>query len=272
MIITSRSNPKIKLIKNLRDRKVRKETGLFYIEGIKPVGDALSSGWDIKSIIIAPGLLKSDFAQELIKKSEALNLEIISTDKEVFESISDKDGPQGIGAVVHCQTVTLDCVNEMGGIWVGLDSVQDPGNLGTILRTIDSSGARGIILIGSSADPFSIEAVRSSMGAIFSVKIITTAIEKFLLWKAKSETILVGTSDKAGLDFRDARYQEDMILLMGSEQKGLNPALMDACSTMVSIPMRGKSDSLNLAVATGIILYEITAQLEDDEPANGGRI
>ncbi len=260
------------MIKNLRDRKARKESGLFYIEGIKPVGEALNSDWDINSIIIAPELLKSDFAQELVKKSEKRNLDITAIDKEVFKSISEKDGPQGIGAVVYYQTVSLNCVTKMGGIWVGLDSVQDPGNLGTIIRTIDSAGAKGVILIESCADPFSIEAVRSSMGAIFSVMIITSSTKDFLLWKAKSKFTLVGSSDKAGLDFRDSRYQADMILMMGSEKKGLNPALMDACSSMVSIPMRGKSDSLNLAVATGIILYEITSQLGDARPTSGGTI
>ena len=260
------------MIKNLRDRKVRKETGLFYIEGIKPVGEALCSGWDIESIVIAPELLKSDFAQELVKKSEERHIDITAIDKEVFKSISEKDGPQGIGAVVYFQTVSLDRVKEIGGIWVGLDSVQDPGNLGTIIRTIDSAGAKGIILIGTCVDPFSLETVRSSMGAIFSAKIITTSSDDFLLWNAKTEIQLVGTSDKAGLDFRDSRYQADMILLMGSEQKGLNSALMNACSSMVSIPMLGKSDSLNLAVATGIILYEITSQLEDEKPTNGGTV
>jgi TrmH family RNA methyltransferase len=260
------------MIKNLRDRKVRKETGLFYIEGIKPVGEAFNSGWDIESIIICPELLKSEFAKGLVKQSEELNLEIIVVDKAVFKSISEKDGPKGIGAIVHFQTDSLDSGKKLHGIWVGLDSIQDPGNLGTIIRTIDSAGAKGIILIGNCVDPFSFEAVRSSMGAIFSVKIITTSTEDFILWKAKTEINLVGTSDKAGLDFRDSPYQADMILLMGSEQKGLNPALMDACSSMVSIPMRGKSDSLNLAVATGIILYEITSQLEDEKPANGGTV
>ena len=271
MMISSRSNPKIRLIRDLRDRKARKETGLFYIEGIKPVGEALFSDWIIKTIVIAPELIKSDYTHNLIKLSKEKNLEVVEVEKEIFQHISEKDGPQGIGAVVHFQTNPLNLIEEMGGIWVGLDSVQDPGNLGTIIRTVDSAGANGIVLIGQCTDPFSFESVRSSMGAIFSVKVVISPMEEFLLWNTKTQITLVGTSDKARVDFRKASYQNDMILLMGSEQKGLNPALMESCTCLVSIPMRGKSDSLNLAVATGIILYEITSRIGDDMPGIGGK-
>jgi TrmH family RNA methyltransferase len=257
------------LIRDLRDRKTRKETGLFYVEGIKPVAEALSSDWKIKTIVIAPELIKSDHAHNLIKLSKRKNLEVVEVDKEVFQLISEKDGPQGIGAVVHSQTNPLNLIEEKSGIWVGLDSIQDPGNLGTIIRTVDSAGANGIILIGQCTDPFSSESVRSSMGAIFSVKIVLSTMEEFILWKSKTQITLVGSSDKGKVDFRKASYPKVMLLLMGSEQKGLNQALMDACTCLVSIPMRGKSDSLNLAVATGIILYEITSQIGDDMPGIG---
>ena len=148
--------------------------------------------------------------------------------------------------------------------------MQDAGNLGTIMRTVDSAGGRGVVLLGNCVDPFSPEAVRASMGAIFSIDLIHADIDSFLDWQRKFQYLLIGSSDKGRIHYRSSSYAQDMILLMGSEQKGLNPALTDICSKIVAIPMRGSSDSLNLAVATGIILYEIMDQ--NEKSAEGGRV
>jgi TrmH family RNA methyltransferase len=270
-MITSRSNSQVRSIKNLRNIKYRKETGLFFVEGIKLVGDAITSGWKVNSVIYSPELLKSEFGYRIVEISKDINLETIEVSSDIFHYLSDKDGPQGVAAVVHQEFQPQEFISENGGVWVGLDSVQDPGNLGAIIRTVDAAGANGIVLIGNCTDPFSPETVRASMGAIFSVKMISMDFESFINWHQYNPMILIGSSDKGSEDYQSSVYQKNMFLLMGSEQKGLNPELRTICSKVVSIPMRGSSDSLNLAIATGIILYEIMSQLNNSKPEDGGR-
>ena len=270
-MITSRSNSSIKLISQLRNSRNRRDSDLFFVEGIKPVGDAFTAGWDLEFIVYSPELLHSQFALETVAKAKSQNFEIIEVSEDVFRYLSEKDGPQGIGAVVHSRFQALETIQANGGVWIGLDSVQNAGNLGTIIRTADAAGAAGIILIGNCVDPFSTEAVRSSMGAIFAVKIIRVDLESFLAWHQDKHFEIVGTSDKSALDFKNTSYDKNMILLMGSEQKGMQPDLAKICSKIVSIPMRGTSDSLNLAVATGIILYEVMSRLHNDISGKGGK-
>jgi TrmH family RNA methyltransferase len=260
MMITSKSNPRIKFIKELRKKKTRDETGLFYVEGIRPVGAAFETGWEIEEILLAPGLLRSDFALGMIDKAGKSGLTVTEISNDVFLSVSDKEGPQGISAIVHQKYSSLDTVQQIGGIWVGLESIQDPGNLGSIMRTADSSGAKGLILLGNFTDPFGMESVRASMGAVFSIGIVPDTFENFRFWQENSHFEIIGTTDKAISNYRKIDYPTNLILMMGSEQKGLSESLINLCTNMVSIPMVGKSDSLNLAVATGIILYEILNQ------------
>jgi len=259
-MITSKTNPRIKFIKELRKKKARDETGLFYVEGIRPVGAAFEAGWVFEEILVAPGLLRSDFALGIIDKAGKSKITITEISNDAFLSISEKEGPQGISAVVHQKISSLDTLTNNGGVWVGLESIQDPGNLGTIMRTADSSGVKGLILLDNCTDPFGMEAVRASMGAVFSIGIVLATFEKFRSWQEKSSFQLIGSSDKAISNYRKIDYPTNFILLMGSEQKGLSEPFINLCTNMVSIPMVGKSDSLNLAVATGIILYEILNQ------------
>jgi TrmH family RNA methyltransferase len=259
-MITSKANPRIKFIKELRKKKTRDKTGLFYVEGIRPVGMVFETGWEIKEILVAPGLLRSDFALGMIDKAGKSGITVTETSNDAFLSISDKEGPQGISAVVHQNFSSLDTLEKNGGIWVGLESIQDPGNLGTIMRTADSSGVKGLILLDKCTDPFGMEAVRASMGAVFSIGIVLATHEQFQFWQEKSHFEIIGTSDKAISNYRNIEYPINLILMMGSEQKGLSEPIVNLCANMVSIPMVGKSDSLNLAVATGIILYEILNQ------------
>lgn len=259
-MITSKANTRIKFIKELRKKKTREETGLFYVEGIRPVCAAFETGWEIEEILVAPGLLRSDFALGMIDKAGKSEITVTETSNDIFFSISEKEGPQGISAIVHQKYSSLDTIEQKGGIWVGLESIQDPGNLGTIIRTADSSGVKGLILLDNCTDPFGMEAVRASMGAVFSIGVVLATFENFRSWQEKSRFELIGSSDKAISNYRKIEYPTNLILMMGSEQKGLSEPLINLCTTMVSIPMVGKSDSLNLAVATGIILFEILNQ------------
>ncbi len=257
MRITSSSNPRIKEIRALRQRKERAQSGLAFIEGIRIVADALHHPGTVRALIVAPDLLTSTYAQELVQ--QAADVESIEVSAEVFQSLSLKDGPQGIGAVIHQRWESLDAVRltKNGFCWVALDAVQDPGNLGTILRTCDAVGCTGVMLLGHSTDPYDPTALRGSMGAVFSQRLVRASYDSFVTWKERHDYMIVGTSDAATDDYTKAPYRFPLVLLMGSERQGLAPALQDACDLTVSITMVGQSDSLNLAVATGVMLYEL---------------
>jgi TrmH family RNA methyltransferase len=140
---------------------------------------------------------------------------------------------------------------------VALDAAQDPGNIGTILRTSDAVGGAGLLLLGQSADPYDPGALRASMGAIFSQRLVKTDFTQLLQWARQQHIPLVGTSDSASTDYRAAHYHQPTVLLMGSERAGLSQEQQAQCDLVVKIPMVGRSDSLNLAVATGVLLYEL---------------
>jgi RNA methyltransferase, TrmH family len=260
-MITSHANEKIKNIRRLRERKERQQSGTFYIEGLRIVGEAFQTQAKIETLVVSPDLLTSSFGQKMKSDILAMGIPEIEVSREIFESLSTKEGPQGIAAVVRQKWQNLNELN-LGecDLWIALDSVQDPGNLGTIFRTADSVGAKGIILLDSSTDPYDPATVRASMGAIFSLNIIRAVFPEFTDWKQANRVPVIGSSGIAKSDYVDVKYPKSMILMMGSERLGLQAHHVALCDEVVSIPMIGRSDSLNLAVATAIILYEIFNQ------------
>lgn len=258
MLITSTSNPTIKTIRKLLDRKHRIETGLFLIEGLRTVAEAIASNYEINSIVVSPDLLISDFGKSLLQECDRNKITVIETSSEVFMSISQKDGPQGIAAVCKQQWTNLnDLILYPNDIWVALESVQNPGNLGTILRTCDAVGGKGIILLENSTDPYDPQATKASMGSIFNLKLVKTDFEFFKDWIIRRKIHLIGTSDKAVNNVFKIKFPNPLVLLMGSERQGLSSCYLDLCKKVVQIPMEGKCDSLNLATATSVVLYQI---------------
>jgi TrmH family RNA methyltransferase len=260
-MITSTSNEQIKDIRKLREKKFRQETGTFYVEGIRLVREAMIFPERIKTLILAPELLQSSAAEEAVSEVNKLGVPILEVSRSVFESIGLKENPVGLAAIVKEDWHFLNSIqtDEMG-LWVGLDSVADPGNLGTIMRTMDAVGAKGLILIDDCTDPFDPSAVRASMGAIFDIILVKTTTAQIVEWISNTHVTTFGTSDSAKNDYQSIKYPSDMLLLMGSERQGLHPGLASHVDQMVAIPMAGKSDSLNLAVATAVTLYEIYNQ------------
>jgi TrmH family RNA methyltransferase len=257
-MITSRTNSTIKRIRALRHRKARDETGLFFVEGTRIVGEAVEVGAAVETIVVAPDLLTSDYGRELVSRAGA---PIVEVSGPVFASLSVKDGPQGIGAVIRQRWSCLDDVQADAGLcWIALDAVQDPGNLGTILRTSDAVGCPGVILTGFSTDPHDSAALRASMGAIFSQVLVRAGFDELVQWAGQHESALVGTSSSGGTDYQAMSYPDPMILVLGSEREGLSAAQHEVCGVSVHIPTTGRSDSLNLGVATGVVLYEIFNQ------------
>jgi len=267
-MITSASNERIKAIRRLQDRKGRLESGLFYLEGLRIVGEAMEAGAEVETLVFAAELLRSEYGYTLVEMFRAQGGQVLEVRRDVFERLALKEGPQGIAAVVRQHWTRLDEVHvAQGKPWVALDSVADPGNLGTILRTNDSVGGQGVILLDQSTDPYDPSAVRGSMGALFDQKIVRCSLEEFAAWKDTTQAPVVGTSGGAQLDYHEYRYPAALVLLMGSERLGLQERHLGLCDALVRIPMVGKSDSLNLAVATAITLYEIYNQRRD----TGGR-
>lgn len=264
MTITSPANQKVKLIRKLHERKYRESSGLFYIEGLRIVAEAIQLNAGLEYLMVAEGLLSSDFGRSLVQKAVGQGLPVIEVSPDTFKSFSMKEGPQGIGAVVRQSWVNLDQIQiAPGKSWVALDAVQDPGNLGTILRTSDAVGGVGVILLDHSTDPYDPGAVRGSMGAIFSQGLVKTDLDHFSHWKKQTRYPLVGTSGAAAQDYHHFSYPDPCILLMGSEREGLNERHLQLCDNIIKIPMVGRSDSLNLAVATAVVLYEIFDQRRD---------
>jgi TrmH family RNA methyltransferase len=260
-IISSRNNPLIKTIRGLGSRKQREQTGLFFAEGIHLVAAAAHHGAEIECCVVAPELLISSFGQELAHTLAQSNARYVEVTTDVFDSLAAKDRAQGIGAVVRQRWESFaDLVPTERQCWVALDTVQYPGNLGAILRTCDAVGGAGVILLGSSTDPYDPAAVRASLGAIFSQRLVRASFAEFAEWTQWQRVALVGTSPTADRDYQAVAYKPPLVLLMGSEPRGLSAEHQALCDTVVTIPMVGHNDSLNLAVATGIVLYEIFNQ------------
>jgi len=252
--ITSLSNPLIKQARALRQKKARAESGLFLVEGIHPVGEAVQSSWDVDAILYAPETLTSDFSRELTS-SPSLQTKLQPVSAQVLDSLAEKDNPQGILAIVRQKRTRLD---ELVSIRSGaaIVSPQDPGNVGTILRTLDAVGAGALFLLDGGVDLYHPTCVRASMGTLFSKPAAQTSFAEFIEWKERGGFQLIGTSSHADADYRGFQPKSPWILLLGSEQKGLSSEQLDACDVCVSLPMRGRASSLNLAVAAGVLLYQ----------------
>ena len=208
--------------------------------------------------MIAEGHEQDDLIFPLIEACEAQGGRVLCVKPALLERISRKDNPQVvIGAFEQKWSDSAEVKPHQDTCWIALDRVRDPGNLGTIMRTADAVGARGIILIDDCTDPFSLEAVRASMGAVFNVKIVKLTTATFTAFASHWPAQIIGTALPASKDYRMAAWQRPSILLMGNEQSGLTNELIAVATDVIRLPMRGQSDSLNLAVATGICLYEM---------------
>jgi TrmH family RNA methyltransferase len=254
--ITSLTNPTVKAVRALHMRKARQESGLFLVEGLKAVAEAVDLGR-------APRILLHGAAaagHPLLVRAAAVAAETLEVSEAILAKISRRDNPQTVLGVFEQLFTELGAFDPaVARCWVALEAVRDPGNLGTIVRTADAAGCGGVILIGDCCDPYSVEAVRATMGSIFAVPIALAGLAEFLAWRARWPSLVVGTLLTAETDFRAAPYRDPTLVLMGNEQAGLSATLAAACDITVKIPMRGRADSLNLAVATGVMIYAATA-------------
>jgi TrmH family RNA methyltransferase len=257
-LITSRQNPKIKQIRALSRRKERQKTGLFVVEGIRHVGEAVESGADIEYMLHAPDLLESDFAYSLLTKMKLKNVPVYTTTTDIFSDLAGRENPQGILGVVRQMDTSLSTLNEENLRWgVVIENPQDPGNLGTILRTLDAAGGDGLIVIGSGTDIQHPKAVRASMGTVFWKPVVYVSMEEFKAWKKVHNYHLYGSSASGSEDYGMIGYQPPALLMLGSEREGLSNDLLSMCEAVVRLPMKGRATSLNLSVAAGILIYQM---------------
>jgi TrmH family RNA methyltransferase len=255
-MVTSLSNPAVKQARALRQRKQRADAGLFLVEGLHHVGEALEAGWEVESLLYAPELLVSEFGNALIERAAGLPVKVQAVSAQVMESLAEKDNPQGLLAVVRQRRQDLEALPSTMPV-VALVSPQDPGNVGAILRTIDAAGAGGLLLLDSNLDIYHPTMVRASMGSLFWKPIVQTSFQEFQTWAGKAGRQVVGTSAHAAQDYRGFSARAPWALVMGSEQKGLSAEQLETCDAALALPMRGRVSSLNLAVATGILLYAL---------------
>ncbi len=266
--VTSLANPLVKDIKALALKKFRDQQHAFMAEGLKLVIDALDLGWSIKTLVFAKAGLGNPTIEKVAARTVAAGGTVLEVSEKVLSAITRRDNPQMVVGVFSQQFVALKDIRPRDGdVWVALDRVRDPGNLGTVMRTVDAVGARGVILVGDTTDPFAVETVRATMGSIFAVPVAKATAEQFLAWRRGFAGLVAGTHLKGAVDYRSVDFgNRPVLLLMGNEQQGLPDQLAASCDHLLRIPQAGRADSLNLAVATGVMLYEIrrgALKLED---------
>jgi RNA methyltransferase, TrmH family len=261
-MITSRANPTIKALRALRRRKDRDQQQRCLVEGIRAITEAVQLAAPIEQLVVARELLSSTFAQTLVTTFSQQHGRLLEVSADVLASLSEREHPQGLLAVVTTRLARLsDLQLTPAAIVPVLNDVADPGNLGTIMRSADAVGAQALILIGDSTDPFDPATMRAAMGALFNLQIVRCSWPEFQAWQQQQGAFLLGTSDRAAVDYRHVPAARPLLLMMGSERHGLSDEQFAACNAVARIPMRGRSDSLNLAVATSVLLYELTRDL-----------
>jgi TrmH family RNA methyltransferase len=256
--VTSLTNPTVKAVRALHLRKDRDETGLFVAEGLKTVTEGIETG-HAPAILLHGPETPHPLLTSAIQTTLAAGGEVIEVTEAILAKVSRRDNPQAVVGVFRQAFRPLSVIEPPAApCWVALHRVRDPGNLGTIIRTADAAGCGGVILVGECCDPYSVEAVRATMGSIFAVPLTKASEAEFAAWRNRWPGSVVGTLLSAEVDHREAAYVRPTLILMGNEQQGLPPDMAALCDVNVKIPMRGRADSLNLSVATGIMIYAAT--------------
>ena len=267
--VTSAANPLIKRVRLLGERKHRRREGAFVVRGVQPVWQAVDAGAAIEILLVAPDLLGEPGAG-MVAAQEAGGVRVARLSTELFGRIDDRDAPSGLGAIVRGRVAGLDALTvRPEAVLVALHEVGNPGNLGTIIRTADAAGAGGVVLVGACADPLDPAAVKASMGALFSVPVAAAETAgEFLDWCLAGGVAVAVTSARGGESLWAARLPLPVAFLLGSEGPGLPDDLLEAGDLRLRIPMTGTAESLNLAVAAGVLLYEARRRAETDSRSN----
>lgn len=261
--ITGFSNPAVKYLRGLREKKHRKAAGQFLAEGLRLLTDARECGKLPEMLVMATGREAHPLLTALEADVLAAGGEVVEMDEDILAKVTGKDNPQAVAGVFAEFDTSLAALDRSSAkIWLVAQALRDPGNLGTMLRTGDAVGAGGLILIDDCADPFSVEAVRASMGAIFTQRLAQARWDEFLPWLRSGAGQLVAASLRDAQPYRGAPYAAPCFLMVGNESRGLPEDYEMACDLRVTMPMKGRADSLNAAVAGAVLAYEALAALD----------
>ncbi len=242
-LISSPANPTVKWLRGLALKKNREEEGLFIIEGQRDVQAAVDAGWQVHTLV-ATHVLPAIKAERGVQVSA-----------DLMSRIVNRDNAQDVIAVIKQRWAEPATANQ--GLWLGLEDIRDPGNLGTIIRTADAVSCAGIALIGQTCDPFAPEVVRATMGSLPRMPLVRFDHAAFTAWRSQYKGRLIGTHLDGAIDYRSVDYTpSNMMVVMGSESAGLSDKLAAMCDQRVKIPMSGATESLNLAIASAVMLYE----------------
>ena len=261
--ITGFSNPTVKHLRALREKKHRRRERKFLAEGLRLLTDARESGRLPEMLVMAAERDPHPLLAALEADVEQSGGEIVETSADILAKITGKDNPQAVAGVFAEFDTSLAALDRgKAQIWLVAQALRDPGNLGTMLRTGDAVGAGGLILLDDSADPFSVEAVRASIGAVFTQAVAQASWDEFLPWLRAGEGQLVAASLREAVPYRGAPYEAPCFIMVGNESRGLPEEYEAACDMRVTMPMRGRADSLNAAVAAAVLAYEVLAAFE----------
>lgn len=240
------------------DRRYRDRTRSFFVEGIRNFVKAVEQGYAISTIIFSERLLTAPIARKLVRQLRRDGVPTLAVTPEQFRAISRTERASGVSAIAQQRWSPLQQISPEAGLcWIVLEEVRSPGNLGTLIRTSEAFGGAGFILLGNGIDPFAPDVVRASMGALYRQQFVRTDFEKLQRWVSNHGCVVVGASPDGEVEIHRFDYPRATLLFLGEERKGLNSAQRNLCQKLVRIPMIGTADSLNLAVAGSLLLYEM---------------
>jgi RNA methyltransferase, TrmH family len=263
-VVSSPRDPRFLTLRSLQTHQGRSRTKLFIIEGIRHLARAVEHCAPIECVFLDPSVLSNPFGQELARRLRQKGVPGIRLSRELYRDLTRATEPQGVGAALKQSWFRLEQLRATrNSVWLAVESIESPGNLGTIIRTAEAAGVSGVFLLTSNCDPYDPATVRATMGSLFSQKLVRCSVPEFKCW-AKSNGVSVVASSPAGLmDFKALAYRFPAALVVGSEKHGLSEQLLEAADFVVRISMRGGCDSLNAAVAAGVLLFEISGQRKE---------
>ena len=253
--ITSTANPLVKELVRLRQHRIRSETGRFLIEGFREIKRALEAGVKLEKLCIAPTLFLGPNEETLVHAAETAGCRIVELGEAAFRKVADRDRPEGLLAVASVFTTSLAGISADGWFLV-VESIERPGNLGTMLRTADAAGVGGVIVCDPTTDLFHPKVVRASLGCLFTVKLAVAPGHEVRRWLVDQHVRILATSPAATRLHWEVSYRGKVAIVIGGEQHGLSADWLAAADEKVRIPMAGSADSLNAAAATAILLFE----------------
>ncbi len=260
--ILSSDNQYVKLASSLKQKKCREETGLFVVEGVRFVREALNSSWQLEFVMLSDEEALDPRIRVLMDDLDGRGCPVMTVSSALFQKLSDTQAPQGILAVVHQKNeiLTKASIESKSNVWVVLDALQDPGNVGTIIRTADASGAAGVILSEGCADLYSGKTTRATMGSLFHIPVIKASIQECLSFCRENGLLLYVTGAEAATCYSEAKLTQPCAIVFGNEGAGAGEAFGSQAAQTIKIPLCGQAESLNVASAAAVILFEAARQ------------